>query len=819
MNLFMLVCVQMSVGVIDQQSPVEQQRLLDEASATLREQAFLMKRAIEADNLRDTLRHASNVIGELRSSVLTPRSYYQLYLQAYQELAHLQSFVEDRTRHGKKLSELYESVQHAGNILPRLYLLVTVGVAYVKSGEGAASEILRDVAELCRGVQHPVRGLFLRYFLAQATKDALPSEPEHACQLVLSNFVEATKLWIRLTSQGGQSSSAAARQKREKERHELRLLVGTNLVRLSSIEGLTKEYYAGTVLPSLLDQITLNFKDNLAQQYLLDCIVQVFPDEFHVATLGSLLAACSRTMPGVDLRPVLVNLMRRLKDYAAERKLPGDFFGVFKGYLEKIVVRGEVGSTPVLAADGDSPAVAVGWSGPADAVESTQQLLELLHAFLEFAVAAETGASESEFSFRIGSVLKMVLGLVAKFVEQGGDMTALLESGEQLDEILTAPLVMEGSHSISNVVSIAEYSALIGLIPAHAPSKRRIAKRVLSGLLGINKKITDSETLSKLLTILGPLSNDAKPQISGDPEAEEEYLLLGKFVHSLQGSNSEDTFNMLQIYRNFFGSAGAFRLQGVLPSIIGGSLRLALTSHSVSDPNISLKKVFHFVHKTVSVLVAPAPETALNLWILSAETALAVGLEAIATEFLTQALIAFEEEVPTTSKSQLQALAAIVNGLVTCASKLEKENYDSLSLKTAQFAARLLKKNDQCRAVSMCAHLFWNDSVQDSRKLLDCLQKSLKIADSCLQAQGPAAGAELFLEILGKYLFFFEKSEGVVTVAFVQNLFALCKEHVLFSNQGADKEGEGLNKQLNLLIAYVNQQRAIGGKFSAINID
>ena len=43
-------------------------------------------------------------------------------------------------------------MQHAGNILPRLYLLATVAAAYIKSLEAPAKEILKDVNELCKGV-------------------------------------------------------------------------------------------------------------------------------------------------------------------------------------------------------------------------------------------------------------------------------------------------------------------------------------------------------------------------------------------------------------------------------------------------------------------------------------------------------------------------------------------------------------------------------------------------------------------------------------------------------------------------------------------
>lgn len=92
----------------------------------------------------------------------------------FHELQHLSAFFSDRSRHNRKMSELYESVQHAGNILPRLYLLITVGASYIKSKEAPACDILRDMTELCKGVQHPMRGLFLRFYLTQMCKDKLP---------------------------------------------------------------------------------------------------------------------------------------------------------------------------------------------------------------------------------------------------------------------------------------------------------------------------------------------------------------------------------------------------------------------------------------------------------------------------------------------------------------------------------------------------------------------------------------------------------------------------------------------------------------------
>ena len=57
-----------------------------------------------------------------------------------------------------------------------------------------------------------------------------------------------------------------------------------NLISLSQLDGMDKLMYSDEVLPRILEQL-VNCKDQIAQQYLLDAIIQVFPDEFHLETL------------------------------------------------------------------------------------------------------------------------------------------------------------------------------------------------------------------------------------------------------------------------------------------------------------------------------------------------------------------------------------------------------------------------------------------------------------------------------------------------------------------------------------------------------
>lgn len=56
----------------------DQEKLLAEAVGNVRNQAFQMKRFLDKSRLMDALKSASTMLGELRTSLLSPKSYYEL---------------------------------------------------------------------------------------------------------------------------------------------------------------------------------------------------------------------------------------------------------------------------------------------------------------------------------------------------------------------------------------------------------------------------------------------------------------------------------------------------------------------------------------------------------------------------------------------------------------------------------------------------------------------------------------------------------------------------------------------------------------------
>lgn len=852
----------------------EQEKLLEEASAVVREQGCYMKRAIDSDNLRDALKHASNFVSELRTSLLSPKHYYELYMLVFQELQHLLGFFSDKSRHGRRLADLYETVQHAGNIVPRLYLLVTVGVAFIKSKEAPAADILRDLTELCKGVQHPMRGLFLRFYLTQLCRNVLPDKgseyeqengtgPEDAFLFLLANFTESARLWVRLQQQ----SSVRDRVKREKERQDLRVLVGSALVRMAQLEGMTVDFYKTQALPAILQQI-MACKDTLAQQYLLDCVVQVFSDECHLQTLDLLLAETANVQKGVALKPVLVNLLNRLTIFlqADPEALPQDIsvFDLFRNFLESqvdaaILTYSAGGGAPAEPATGGSM--------------DLPSLLALQVAFLNFCLVlfpsredyvsqildsanrllaatcqrpSATAAAGAALGGRSPPSLAKLRGpgpadlspnsmggIVAASASARTDtsnlhLKPLPEAGmEALTDLLAAPLRVLSL----KVLSTESYAPLMDFLDL--PTRNHVASSMVSAVVTAGTPLSSAESLGRFLTLVSPLLRDEvsekrldddSPQLEEtDATATRQLQQVAMLVHLSSSPDTDDHFNLLLVAKSKFSEGGPRRLRVLLPPLVVSACRLLPSVlerqqraeqriQDVTPPAHGGKKLCQFLHSTCLELVQVDAEAALRMWLMAAMAAdnasvTVGGYEAICHEFLSQALVCFEEEI-TESKRQFAALTEMVGCLSGFIRGLDRENYDSISSKITQHGAKLLKKPDQCRAVLSCSHLYWNPAeYRDSRRVLECLQKCLKIADICVQAS--TSHVSLFIEILDKYVYYFDQDNPEVTVDFIQNLVALCAEHCRFAE--LEKDDEVMNNFRNTVQHLKRKKETDGG--------
>jgi len=783
----------------------DQDRLLDEATAVVKEQAFYMKRAMDNDNLREALKHASNLICELRTSLLSPKNYYELYMQVFQEMQHLSNFFNDRSRHNRKMMDLYESVQHAGNIVPRMYLLATVGASYIKSKEAPAKEILKDMSELTKGVQHPIRGLFLRYYLSQMVKDKLPdtgSEYEEAgggdindaFDFILTNFIESNRLWVRIQHQGPQKDKA----RREKERHDLRVLVGANLVRLSQLEGMTVEFYKETALPKLLDHV-LSVKDTMSQQYLFESMIQVFPDEFHIATLEQELASYTKAQPLVDMKPIMVTLMNRLTAFLQQNEeedhaLKGvDIFSLFNVHLKAILER-------TLEPGGNAqPDV-----GPA---------LELQAAFMQFTLSLFAEVHHVDIIMQ--STVELLEKYFAKIGESGNNSKKLSSSAaEKVVDLLSHILkIMPG-----NVLEMEHVITLVGFL-SHSTRKQVALNMVSAVTEGQALKLDSVDTCDKLFNFISPLVRDEDDQNENEKKVDdafkEEQQKVAKLVYRItadesQGAKLDVEFAILSSMRGHFGKGTETRMVHVLPPLIYAALGLIERKKVESEENpsrVTAKKIFQFVHKTITALNEYAPLICVQLWLCGSVVADRLGWEGdgsyepICQEFISQAFQVFEEYVADSKDVHFCILHFI--GSLTSMRTLEQENYSNASQLLVKNANKLHKKDLKIPLICACSHLFANEYYEDKASCLQCCQKALKVVDTQVQADPKDVG--LWVDMLDLYIHYYVKFPDTFTDQNVKQLRTLAKEHISFAlaDDDAKTKAEAATTHLNHTEKYV----------------
>mmetsp|Transcript_29150 Transcript_29150/g.81545 ORF Transcript_29150/g.81545 Transcript_29150/m.81545 type:complete len:805 (+) Transcript_29150:29-2443(+) len=748
-----------------------QEEFLDKAKKTIQAEAFYMKRCLDGSKLMDALKHASNMVGQLRTSILSPKQYYDLYISCFDQLKYLETFlIDEKERGGMKMSKLYELVQYAGNVLPRLYLLVTVGSAYVRSEEASAKDILYDMVEMCRGVQHPLRGLFLRNYLSEMTKDKLPDTGNRyetkggsvsdSIEFILANFTEMNKLWVRMEPQKG-SVLPREREQKQRERADLRLLVGKNLARLGQLEGVDVDHYRD-ILPRILKQV-VNCKEKIAQEYLMECIVQIFPDEYHLLTLDELLDTCLKLDPTVDLKVVIVSLLERLSNFVVRNSATAESVSV-------VPVSGREREVNVFRTIFDKIRI-IFEELPKESVTTPADKIQILVALVSLSLKYYPKSVSN-----VNEVLQLTATVLEKVGKQGCDDARIRKN---IVSLLNIPL------KAFSVVVVLDLNMLDILGFLDYNTRKRVSVDFTKSIIEHQTVISQPDTVAKLFRFISPLIEDQDDQpIEKDVDADEfayEQNLVASVLHRIRGEEAITSFKLCALSKKLLVTPQATpqRYVHTLVPIIFKVLELCKLLYSLEGGEEDWarrgKEIFQFVYRSVVQVKEHRPEQALKLFLQAAQCASHVGFDMIANDFLCESLILYEDLDH--SDDQKKCLVLIASTLLSLKG-IEEEKYDALTTKCAHHSARLLKKPDQCRLILLSSHLFSKtagDGTVEDRFTLDCLQKSLRIADSCFETP---IKVQLFVEILNKCLYFFVNKSSTITAPFLKSLIGLIKTNI-----------------------------------------
>ncbi|MCP9261802.1 Vacuolar protein sorting-associated protein 35 [Dirofilaria immitis] len=714
----------------------EQEKLLEETCLVVRSLSFEMKRCLDKD------------------------------VDVTNELQYLETHLTEDYEKGRKVADLYELVQYAGNVIPRLYLLITVGVVYIKLEEANARDILKDLVEMCRGVQHPLRGLFYVIICYSALEiccqmwKRVISNNDHgdvrdAIDFIMMNFAEMNKLWVRMQHQG----PSREKDKRERERRELRILVGTNLLRLSQLENLNVNIYRKIVLPGILEQ-AVSCKDAISQEYLMECVIQVFPDEYHLATLHEFLHACSELDQGVQIKNVFIALIDRLAIYASSEdvEIPSDLplFDIFSEQTQSVI----------MSREGMAP----------------EDIISLQTTLVNFALKCYPERTDYA-----DVVFATTANVFIKFKISRAPYNSVV--GRDIMKILRIPI--DHYNNIDKLLQLEHYGDVLELMDYRG--RTQTAAHILQMIVENDAVLTTMEAVEKLLNLIEPLLVDQEDQpddLRMNEEFADEQALVSRFVNLIHAPTTDQQFLIISAVRKRFGAGGRYRIQYSLPTITFALYQLIVRYAAETDDkkrDAKLQKMFVFCMHTIDALVSSAE------------------LSQLPIRLYLQAFSIYEEEVAD-SRAQLAAISLLIGTLerVKC---FTEENHEPLRTQCAHASAKLFKK-------LISAHLFWNGRTADkdlpmrdfvqqmslniiiSFPCCELLEKALRVASQCMD---PVVQVQLYITVFSHYLYFYEAGCDQITVDILNQVIGKIRE--LIVQLEPSNEAEQITTYFNVIFS------------------
>ena len=742
----------------------EQEKYLDESLKVVKAQGYHIHQAIDRNNCRATLRETAHMLLELKSSLLTPSSYYQLYSVILDEMLNVVNFFKEEARRGRRMRKLYDIVQQASNIIPRLYLMISAGSVAIENDPKLCKEIITDLLGMIKGVQSPTRGLFTRHFFMKMLKDKLPDKGNEyeteGCTVddtigfILQNLEEMTRLWIRLSA----NTIGDEKLLRDKERGDLKLLIGENINRLSSLEGLSLDLYKQKILPKLTE-ILLESRDSLSQQYIMECVIQAFPDEYNIQCMEEILKTATQLDENVDVKTLFIILMEKLARYVSENgaeakniiEAAEKIFEPLKSNIDKLVLQ------------------SINQPG---GIQEPNKFLELELALMKFTIKCCPQDNRLTTVNQILEKTKFILNAYNRKLNQNGENI--------LRNLLTTPL--ESELSIFDFNYFPEIMVFLNF-----SSRTSLALRIIESL-SHKEKLDSREKVQILLGYIRPLLEDSTDTIEVDAyQFEYEQNIVAKILFVIKTNDPIKLQEILDTLVPIFAKGGTRRIKYTLSTLVNAYLRLALqvseTHYNKLNPsedgtgihkefikylsmdNLSendavtefIINIHHKIDEIIKVVNTAYPELGLKLNLTAAANLnqLKISPEKFIDlfKYYMNSSIQIFKEIKNDRKDKLNLLLNMIGNLIRF--KLgSPDTIEPIADELRTLCLNLVKRADQCNAMLNCTELFF--MLNNSKKAKECINKAKRFADFSMTNP---ENLPLFVIILNKYIAFIEATE------------------------------------------------------------
>ena len=808
-------------------SEEDQERYLDKGLKKIRAQAFHIHTSIEKNNLRQCLKETYAMLSELRTNNLTPKNYYHLFTTIFDEMLLVEDFFKEEINRGRKVRDLYDSVQQAKYLIPRLYLMISAGALVLENEPKATDEIIFDLLGMIKGVQNPIRGLFTRYFMLKRIKDKLPDKGnkyleeggkfEETLKFILQNLDEMNRLWIRISS----DVTGTEKMLRDKERVELKILVGESINRLSSLEGLTIDIYEKDVLPKLI-QIILESNDVLSQQYLMECIIHAFSDSYNIKCIELILNTLSRLLPGVDIKGLFISLMEKLA------KFINDNSGEDANEEDKQLVASATGVYPILIQYFDRLQKETFMQG---SEMDVCKLLDLNSAFLKFAIKC----TENDVLTSINHVLGSTLQCLKQY-------NRLLNSDgiKKLNKLLEVPLSSDYS-----IFEITNFDGLITFLDY--TMRKNLSLNIIHALCrpDSKEKLDSLEKIQKLIKLIQPLLVDSPDAIEEDNYSfDNNQSEVCKMIYIVKTEDPEITFQIYTELKNIFVNGGERRKKVTLPALANciilfcHKLSLAYdnknnliseemkknyyTNESIETYDISkiengeafyklMLEIYKLLNEIISLIKENWPEVALKLYLVSASQVNSIlsekkNFEEACASFMNGAMDIYNEGKYDINHKYF--LLSQICGYLVNFTILSKENLENIIKVLMETGNKMTKRGDQFNSMIDIGQIYYI-VLKDGNKVLDCINKARKYANF---AMTNPQNLVLFVDLLNKYLYFVDANDETVTIKAdqIDEIIELIKNHIQTIKNEVSKDSSflpGIEKYFNNTIEFIKKRK------------
>ncbi|CAG2121792.1 unnamed protein product, partial [Medioppia subpectinata] len=282
----------------------------------------------------------------------------------------------------------------------------------------------------------------------------------------------------------------------------------------------------------------------------MECLIQVFPDEFHLATLQPFLSSCAQLTQNVNVKNIIIALIDRLA-MSKDIELPADLFDIFAKQISQIITtRNDI---------------------------SLEDIVLMKGSLINFSLKKISDVSKREES--VNCVLDNALTVIKDKNQTNVPLRSNL--GKELFKFFKLPLNCGSTNGVTGLspikmsLKLKAYKDLLKQTAAYDLHKEVTLSLINSALehstdveaVAEEDRLSRAEIETFLSEICDPLINGKNGDIGVIDENDEDFideqLLLSRFIHFLflpqamqESEHTGNYFLLLKAFRKTLAAGG-----------------------------------------------------------------------------------------------------------------------------------------------------------------------------------------------------------------------------------------------------------------------